>query len=191
MQSINSGFSPLLALQIQARLQSRQCKTRVIFVSIVGESPQLMLYFHFSRIRNVQRWILAISLVSLVNWKVLGRTSMLVARSSLSRLSVEMLNRTWSLSSKVTLDLVSLSPKGSSLGITKSTLMRPGNGSLWGHKSQGKLSSPARLSTAAKAQGFLPNPAGLRLCSISTTPHLELAQCKVAFGALGWFEGFF
>lgn len=133
MQSINSEFSLLLQLQIQAGFQSRQWKTRVIFVSIVGESSQLMFYFHFpSRIRNVQRWILAISLVSLVNWKVLGRTSMLVARSSLSRLSVEMLNRTWSLSSKVTLDLVSLSPKGSSLGITKSTLMRPGNGSLWG-----------------------------------------------------------
>lgn len=133
MQSINSEFSLLLQLQIQAGFQSRQWKTRVIFVSIVGESSQLMFYFPFpSRIRNVQRWILAISLVSLVNWKVLGRTSMLVARSSLSRLSVEMLNRTWSLSSKVTLDLVSLSPKGSSLGITKSTLMRPGNGSLWG-----------------------------------------------------------
>lgn len=133
MQSINSEFSLLLQLQIQAGFQSRQWKTRVIFASIVGESSQLMFYFPFpSRIRNVQRWILAISLVSLVNWKVLGRTSMLVARSSLSRLSVEMLNRTWSLSSKVTLDLVSLSPKGSSLGITKSTLMRPGNGSLWG-----------------------------------------------------------
>lgn len=61
---------------------------------------------------------------------------MLVARSSLSRLSVEMLNRTWSLSSKVTLDFVSLSPKGSSLGITKSTLMRPGNGSLWDRKAR-------------------------------------------------------
>lgn len=69
---------------------------------------------------------------------------MLVARSSLSRLSVEMLNRTWSLSSRVTLDFVSLSPKGSSLGITKSTLMRPGNGSLWGQKTQGKAEFTCR-----------------------------------------------
>lgn len=90
-----------------------------------------MFYFYFpSRIKILKDKILAISLVSLVNWKVLGRTSILVARSSLSRLSVEILNRTWSLSSKVTLDFVSLSPNGSSLGITKSTLMRPGNGSL-------------------------------------------------------------
>lgn len=55
---------------------------------------------------------------------------MLVARSNLSRRSVEMLNLTWSPSSRVTLDFVSLSPKGSSLGITKSTLIRPGNGSF-------------------------------------------------------------
>lgn len=74
---------------------------------------------------------LTISLASLVNWNVFDRTSMLVARSNLSRRSVEILNLTWSPSNRVTLDFVSLSPKGSSLGITKSTLMRPGNGSFW------------------------------------------------------------
>ena len=34
------------------------------------------------------------------------------------------------MANRVTLDFVSLSPKGSSLGITKSTLIRPGNGSF-------------------------------------------------------------
>lgn len=80
---------------------------------------------------NLIMSILTISLASLVNWNVFDRTSMLVARSNLSRRSVEILNLTWSPSNRVTLDFVSLSPKGSSLGITKSTLMRPGNGSFW------------------------------------------------------------
>lgn len=92
----------------------------------------------YSKIYSLNQ-ILAISLVSVVNWKVLGRTSILVARSSLSRRSVEMLNLTWSASKSVTLDFVSLSPNGSSLGITKSTLMRPGNGSFWRLHGKGKF----------------------------------------------------
>lgn len=82
--------------------------------------------------------MLTISLASLVNWKVLGRTSILVARSSLSRRSVEILNLTWSPSNSVTFDFVSLSPKGSSLGITKSTFIRPGRGSFWSQKRKEK-----------------------------------------------------
>ena len=58
---------------------------------------------------------LTISRVSLVKLKVSYRMSMLVARSNLSRRSVEMLNCTWSPSSRVTLDLVSFSPNRSSL----------------------------------------------------------------------------
>lgn len=55
----------------------------------------------------------------------------MVAHTNLSCQSVGKLNLTWSPSSRVTLDFVSLSPKGSSLGLTKSTLIRPGYGSFW------------------------------------------------------------
>lgn len=74
---------------------------------------------------------LTISRVSLVKLKVSGRMSMLVALSSLSRRSVEMLNCIWSSSKRVTLDLVSFSPNGSSLSVNPiRALIRPGRGSF-------------------------------------------------------------
>lgn len=73
-----------------------------------------------------------ISRVSLVKWKVSGRMSIFVALSSLSRRSVDILNWTWSPSSRVTLDLVSFSPNSSSLSVKLIlALIRPGSGSFW------------------------------------------------------------
>lgn len=43
------------------------------------------------------------------------------------------------------------------------------------------MSSPAGLSTAEFT-------CWTRLCSISITPHLELAQCKVVFGVEGFLS---
>ncbi len=73
-----------------------------------------------------------ISRVSFVKWKVLGRMSIFVALSSLSRRSVDILNWTWSPSSSVTLDFVSFSPNSSSLSVKLIlALIRPGSGSFW------------------------------------------------------------
>lgn len=78
---------------------------------------------------------LTISRVSLVKLKESGRTSMLVALSSLSLRSVEMLNCIWSPSKRVTLDLVSFSPNGSSLSLNPiRALIRPGKGSFCGSR---------------------------------------------------------
>lgn len=80
---------------------------------------------------------LTISRASLVKLNVFERMSMLVALSSLSLRSVEMLNCIWSPSKSVTLDLVSFSPKGSSLSENPiRALIRPGSGSFYGNTKQ-------------------------------------------------------
>lgn len=83
-----------------------------------------------------QRFVLlTISRVSFVISKESERMSMLVALSSLSLRSVEMLNCTWSPSKRVTFDFVSFSPNGISLSLNPiRAVIRPGRGSFCASK---------------------------------------------------------